>query len=67
MGTYCQTYGDTLPIQNVWGQIADTKEYKWNIIDYLAWHESRSTLNFRQQPRQSCFQQRYVSQHTFDC
>jgi hypothetical protein len=73
MGTYCQTYGDTLPIQNtctsymgtdcqyeicvqhIWGQIANTKEYIWNIIDYHAWHESRSTLHFRQQPRQSFF------------
>jgi hypothetical protein len=72
MGTYCQTYGDTLGIQNIcttcmetdcqykiyiqqmWGQTANTKEYTLNIIDYHAWHESRSTLHFRQQPRQSC-------------
>ncbi len=71
MGTYCQTYWDMLPIQNIcttymgtgcqykiyvqhiWGQIANAKEYIWNIIDYHAWHESRSTLHFRQQPRQS--------------
>jgi hypothetical protein len=46
MGTRCQIYGDMLPIQNIWGQIA---------IDYHALHESRSTLHFRQQPRQSCF------------
>jgi hypothetical protein len=51
-------------VQNIWGQIADTKEYTWNIIDYHTWHESRHTLNFRQQPRQSYLQQRQVSQHT---
>ena len=60
MGTYCQTYGDRLPIQNTWGQIADTKEYIWNIIYYHALHESRSTLNFRQQTRQSCIHQGHV-------
>jgi hypothetical protein len=66
-GTYCQTYGDMLPIQNIWGQIADTKEYLWNIIDYNAWHESRSILNFRQQPRQPCIQQGHVPKYSFDC
>ncbi len=67
MEIYCQTYGDTFSIQNIRGQIDDTKDFTWNIIDYHAWHDSRCTLNFRQQPRQSCFQQRHVCQHTFEC
>ncbi len=51
MGTCCQhkTY-----VQHIWGQIANTKKYIWNIIDYHSWHEGRSTLHLRQQPRQSC-------------
>jgi hypothetical protein len=47
MGIHFQIYGDTFSIQNIWGQIADVKEYIWNIIDYHAWHES--TLHFKQQ------------------
>jgi hypothetical protein len=59
-------YGDILP--NIWGHIAKymgtSCQYKIygdrlliqkNFIDFHAWHESRSTLHFRQQPRQSCF------------
>jgi hypothetical protein len=50
---------------NIWGHIAKhmgtrCQEYTWNIIDYQALHESRSTLNFMQQPRQSCIQQGHV-------
>ncbi len=60
MGTHCQIHGDTYPntwgqlqtqkiyVQHIWGQIANTKQNLWNIIDYHAWHESRSTLHLRQ-------------------
>jgi hypothetical protein len=56
MGTYCQTHMGThcqykIYVQHIWRQIANTKIYTWNIIDYHAWHESRSTNQFRQQPR----------------
>ncbi len=50
MGTCCQ---HKIYIQHIWGQIAITNEYLWNIIDYHAWHESRGTLHLRHQPRQS--------------
>jgi hypothetical protein len=49
MGKHCQY---KIYVQHIWGQISNTKEYKWNIIDYHAWHESRSTFHLRQQPRQ---------------
>ncbi len=53
MGTHFQIHGDMLQtqkiyVQHTWGQIANTKENLWNIIDYHAWHESRSTLHLRQ-------------------
>ncbi len=40
---------------------------RWSIINCYAYHASRSTLHLRQQPRQSCFSQRHVSQHSIDC
>jgi hypothetical protein len=59
MGTNFQIHGDMLQtqkiyVQHIWGQIANTKEYIWNIIDYHACHDSKSTLHLRQQLRQSC-------------
>jgi hypothetical protein len=53
MGTHFQIHGDMLQtqkiyVQHIWGQITNTKEYLWNIIDYHAWHEGRSTLHLKQ-------------------
>ncbi len=64
MGTCCQ---HKIYVQHIRGQIAITNECIWNIIDYHAHHASRSTLHLRQQTRQSCVQQRHVSQHSTDC
>ncbi len=51
MGTRCQ---HKIYVQLIWGQIANTKEYIWNIIDNYAHHANRSTLHLMQQPRQYC-------------
>jgi hypothetical protein len=45
MGTRCQ---HKINVYHIWGQIANTKENLWNIIDNYAHHVSRSTLHLRQ-------------------
>ncbi len=53
MGTHFQIHGDSckhkkIYVQHIWGQIANAKQNLRNIIDYHAWHDSRSTLHLRQ-------------------